>query len=135
MAANTRYEPAPQRDSFEERPYTQAPPSYEATADAPGTPRSEDDNLPDDFKVLLAYCHSEQEANSSSSAAQSQRERFRSGCSSSGKSTLYCKTRGTTTYSTTSVPTNRVQNGADPPHDHPQLGLLFQRQVPDLDPV
>jgi FtsH-binding integral membrane protein len=47
MAANTRYEPAPQRDSFEEPGYTRAPPSYQAT-DA--TPRSEDDNLPDDFK-------------------------------------------------------------------------------------
>ena len=51
MAANTRYEPAPQRDSFEDRQYTQAPPSYQATADNPAPPRSEDDNLPDDFKV------------------------------------------------------------------------------------
>ncbi|RJE18582.1 BAX inhibitor family protein [Aspergillus sclerotialis] len=50
MAANTRYEPAPQRDSFEDRQYTQPPPSYQATAEMPGTPRSEDDNLPDDFK-------------------------------------------------------------------------------------
>ncbi|RAL12735.1 Bax inhibitor-1 family protein [Aspergillus homomorphus CBS 101889] len=50
MAANTRYEPAPQRDSFEERGYTQPPPSYQATADHSQAPRSEDDNVPDDFK-------------------------------------------------------------------------------------
>jgi hypothetical protein len=48
MAANTRYQPAPQRDSFDERPYNPAPPSYEATAEGP---RTEDDNVPDDFKV------------------------------------------------------------------------------------
>ncbi|KAL4913923.1 inhibitor of apoptosis-promoting Bax1-domain-containing protein [Aspergillus aurantiobrunneus] len=47
MAANTRYEPAPQRDSFEDQQYTRAPPSYQAT---PQEPRSEDDNVPDDFK-------------------------------------------------------------------------------------
>lgn len=51
MAANTRYEPAPQRDSFEDRPYTQAPPSYQATDDFATEPRSEGDNVPDDFKV------------------------------------------------------------------------------------
>lgn len=50
MAANTRYEPAPQRDSFEE-PYTQGPPSYQATAEPEPEPRTEYDNLPDDFKV------------------------------------------------------------------------------------
>jgi hypothetical protein len=52
MAANTRYQPAPQRDSLEEEesPFTRAPPSYEATAEAP---RSEDDNVPDDFKVCF----------------------------------------------------------------------------------
>lgn len=50
MAANARYEPAPQRDSFEGQGYTQAPPSYQATAQEP-QPRSEDDNVPDDFKV------------------------------------------------------------------------------------
>lgn len=49
MAANARYERAPQRDSFEDQAYTQAPPSYQATADP--EPRSEGDNLPDDFKV------------------------------------------------------------------------------------
>ena len=54
MAANTKYQAAPQRDSFEESNYTQAPPSYQAEAsNAPlfGAPRSEDDNVPDDFKV------------------------------------------------------------------------------------
>ncbi|KAK4989329.1 hypothetical protein LTR50_003321 [Elasticomyces elasticus] len=51
MAANTKYQPAPQRDSFEEPSYSQPPPSYQAEAvNAPGVPRSEDDNLPDDFK-------------------------------------------------------------------------------------
>ncbi|KAI9375753.1 inhibitor of apoptosis-promoting Bax1-domain-containing protein [Aspergillus egyptiacus] len=49
MAANARYEPAPQRDSFEDQQYPQAPPSYQATAQEPA-PRSEDDNVPDDFK-------------------------------------------------------------------------------------
>ncbi|OJJ57087.1 hypothetical protein ASPSYDRAFT_59490 [Aspergillus sydowii CBS 593.65] len=48
MAANARYEPAPQRDSFEDQQYSQAPPSYQATAEP--APRSEDDNVPDDFK-------------------------------------------------------------------------------------
>ncbi|KAJ5573712.1 Bax inhibitor 1-like protein [Penicillium hispanicum] len=49
MAANTRYEAAPQRDSFEDQHYTQAPPSYQAAAEYP-EPRTEGDNLPDDFK-------------------------------------------------------------------------------------
>ncbi|KAF7164388.1 hypothetical protein CNMCM5623_008976 [Aspergillus felis] len=49
MAANARYEPAPQRDSFEDEPFPQAPPSYQATASR-DAPRSEDDNVPDDFK-------------------------------------------------------------------------------------
>lgn len=52
MAATTKYQPAPQRDSFEEQEFTQPPPSYQAEAsNAPGVPRGEDDNLPDDFKV------------------------------------------------------------------------------------
>lgn len=55
MAANTKYQPAPQRDSFEEASYTQAPPSYQAAPtphdDLLSGPRNEDDNLPDDFKV------------------------------------------------------------------------------------
>ncbi|KAF2807257.1 UPF0005-domain-containing protein [Mytilinidion resinicola] len=55
MAANTKYQPAPQRDSFEEPGYSQAPPSYDAEASTQaallgGVPRSEDDNIPDDFK-------------------------------------------------------------------------------------
>lgn len=58
MAANTKYQPAPQRDSLEENNYTQAPPSYQATGSDPsaqeallgGIPRGEDDNVPDDFK-------------------------------------------------------------------------------------
>jgi hypothetical protein len=54
MAANTKYQPAPQRDSFEEQSYSQPPPSYQAEAanePVPGVARDEDDNLPDDFKV------------------------------------------------------------------------------------
>ena len=53
MAANTKYQPAPQRDSFDEPSYSQAPPSYQAEASNPilGAPRGEDDNVPDDFKV------------------------------------------------------------------------------------
>jgi len=54
MAFNTKYQPAPQRDSFEGSNYTQAPPSYQAESsshnDLLGGPRGEDDNLPDDFK-------------------------------------------------------------------------------------
>ena len=60
MSSTTKYQPAPQRDSFEEQTYTVPPPSYQnssgpsTTAPAPGdgygTPRSEDDNVPDDFK-------------------------------------------------------------------------------------
>ncbi|KAG8525721.1 uncharacterized protein KY384_000481 [Bacidia gigantensis] len=54
MAANTKYQPAPQRDSFEESSYTQAPPSYQAeqsqNENLLGGPRGEDDNVPDDFK-------------------------------------------------------------------------------------
>ncbi|MCJ1270454.1 hypothetical protein MMC22_010351 [Lobaria immixta] len=54
MSNNTKYQPAPQRDSFEESNYTQAPPSYQAETsghrDILEGPRSEDDNVPDDFK-------------------------------------------------------------------------------------
>ncbi|KAJ9653797.1 hypothetical protein H2198_007086 [Neophaeococcomyces mojaviensis] len=56
MASSTKYQPAPQRDSFEEQPsYSQAPPLYQpgsnpADADYGSTRRSEDDNVPDDFK-------------------------------------------------------------------------------------
>lgn len=54
MAANTKYTPAPTRDSFEDQQrYSQPPPSYQAEASSPvmGESRYEDDNLPDDFKV------------------------------------------------------------------------------------
>jgi protein lifeguard len=60
MAATAKYQAAPTRDSFDEQP-TQAPPSYQDDPAAGsssnngvlnyGTPRSEDDNVPDDFKV------------------------------------------------------------------------------------
>jgi len=54
MAANTKYQPAPQRDSLDEPNYTQAPPSYQAEGSSHdnllGAPRGEDDNVPDDFK-------------------------------------------------------------------------------------
>ena len=57
MATNTKYQPAPQRDSFDEPSYSQAPPSYQAQANDPmlGAPRGEDDNVPDDFKVRRAF--------------------------------------------------------------------------------
>ncbi|KAL9112824.1 MAG: hypothetical protein Q9227_002901 [Pyrenula ochraceoflavens] len=52
--SSTKYQPAPQRDSLDESSYSQAPPSYQAgdsaTDNLLGAPRSEDDNLPDDFK-------------------------------------------------------------------------------------
>ena len=50
MAANTKYQAAPQRDSFDEPQYSQAPPSYQADEPLLNAPRSEDDNIPDDFK-------------------------------------------------------------------------------------
>lgn len=47
---NTKaYQPVPARDSFEEPSYAQAPPSYQAEP-AMGESRTEDDNVPDDFK-------------------------------------------------------------------------------------
>ena len=62
MGANTKYQAAPQRDSFDEPSYTQAPPSYQAEASQNdpmlGGPRGEDDNLPDDFKVsFILHSH------------------------------------------------------------------------------
>ena len=56
MAANTKYQAAPQRDSFEEGNYTEAPPSYQAESSSNNPPssgafRQEDDHVPDDFKV------------------------------------------------------------------------------------
>lgn len=60
MAPDTKYQPAPQRDSFDETNYPHPPPSYqaEASTDAAllgGQPRSEDDNIPDDFKVRRVF--------------------------------------------------------------------------------
>jgi hypothetical protein len=58
MAANTKYQAAPQRDSFDEPSYTQAPPSYQAAGPSDGllgAPRGEDDNVPDDFKVSILH--------------------------------------------------------------------------------
>jgi hypothetical protein len=53
--AGPKYQDIPQRDSLDEPQYSQAPPSYDAEASTQaallsGVPRSEDDNLPDDFK-------------------------------------------------------------------------------------
>ncbi|GAB7359518.1 hypothetical protein MBLNU230_g6162t1 [Neophaeotheca triangularis] len=55
MAANSKYQPAPTRDSFEEQGnggqgYSQPPPSYQADEPVLGQARDEDDNVPDDFK-------------------------------------------------------------------------------------
>jgi hypothetical protein len=61
MAPNTKYSPAPQRDSFDDSAqYSQAPPSYAepsaARDDAAllGGPRNSEDNIPDDFKVSIS---------------------------------------------------------------------------------
>ena len=51
--ANTRYQPVPVQDSYrdEEAAYTQTPPSYQQEQEpVPGEARTEDDNVPDDFK-------------------------------------------------------------------------------------
>lgn len=49
MASTAKYQAAPQRDSLDD--YSQPPPSYQAEpATEPVGRRSEDDNLPDDFK-------------------------------------------------------------------------------------
>jgi FtsH-binding integral membrane protein len=56
MSSNTKYSPAPQRDSADESRYTQAPPSYQPSSSADqaallgGGARSSEDNIPDDFK-------------------------------------------------------------------------------------
>ena len=98
MAGNTKYQPAPQRDSFEESSYTQAPPSYQAESSHQDTllagPRGEDDNVPDDFKVRS---NNDMTLNISadslfSSEAQSQKRPSPYACSSSEKSMPYCKT-------------------------------------------
>jgi hypothetical protein len=50
--SSAKYQPAPQRDSFDEPSYSQAPPSYQENVQSPllGAARTENDNLPDDFK-------------------------------------------------------------------------------------
>ena len=96
MAANTKYQAAPQRDSFDEPNYTQAPPSYQAAGPSDGllgAPRGEDDNVPDDFKVQSpSQPHgrlSELPIDvSHSSAAPSPKPPSTSACNSSAKSTL-----------------------------------------------
>lgn len=57
MSSNTKYQPAPQRDSLDTAMYSQAPPSYDdgptASSDNDallGGPRNSEDNVPDDFK-------------------------------------------------------------------------------------
>jgi hypothetical protein len=64
MAATAKYQDVPQRDSFEGAGYSQPPPSYQAEP-VPGDARSEDDNVPDDFKVCgpCSSSHLWQEAN------------------------------------------------------------------------
>jgi protein lifeguard len=49
--SNTKYQPVPARDSLDEpsASYTQQPPSYQEDS-LLGAPRSEYDNVPDDFK-------------------------------------------------------------------------------------
>lgn len=93
MAANARYEPAPQRDSFEDQQFTQAPPSYQATAEP--APRTENDNLPDDFKVRIIHVHTlantEMLTIAYSSAAACRKALSTSGCSSCARSTLSCE--------------------------------------------
>lgn len=52
--AGPKYQNVPQRDSFEESSHAQSPPTYQAEDPQQtllsGVPRSENDNLPDDFK-------------------------------------------------------------------------------------
>lgn len=58
--SNAKYVPAPQEDPDNAPSYSQAPPTYQAEAEAAGAasdearlfggPRSSEDNLPDDFK-------------------------------------------------------------------------------------
>jgi hypothetical protein len=67
MSKSTKYSSAPQRDSFDEASrYSQAPPAYN---DEPSTssdqaallggPRSSEDNIPDDFKVIMMSARGE----------------------------------------------------------------------------
>lgn len=150
MAANTRYEPAPQRDSLDDPSYSQAPPSYQATAvPAEPAPRSEDDNLPDDFKVCTYHAiwrtFTQLErwklTKSHSSEVPWPKERLTSVCNSFARCTLSCKLnpisklRPERVGSTNSLLTLLTQNGPTPPHNDPKLNLLLQRLLPRLDPV
>lgn len=95
MAANTKYQVAPQRDSLEEPNYTQAPPSYQAEASRDtllGQPRSENDNVPDDFKVSRSCPEFESSLLTfGSSGALWPRLRYLSACSLSAKSIPSCE--------------------------------------------
>lgn len=97
MSANTKYQAAPQRDSFEESNYTQAPPSYQAEASSQsnllGQPRGEDDNVPDDFKVSYFeyYMLVEIVAERRSLEAPSRKLPSLSVCSSCARYTRSCK--------------------------------------------
>jgi hypothetical protein len=59
MATHGKYQRVPGEDHDEPvTSYTQAPPSYQAESSSHallGAARTEDDNLPDDFKVYTAY--------------------------------------------------------------------------------
>jgi hypothetical protein len=59
MTGNNKYQPAPQRDSFEGQSYTDAPPSYQADDQAallgPEGVAASRDAIPDDFKVRIPY--------------------------------------------------------------------------------
>jgi hypothetical protein len=95
MAASTKYQPAPQRDSLEESSYAQPPPSYQQDDHAAllGAPRSEDDNLPDDFKVrtLMIHIGLNSMLTSPSLVASCQRRLSTSECSLSAKFMPSCK--------------------------------------------
>jgi hypothetical protein len=62
MSGSTKYSATAQRDSLDDSTnYSQAPPAYEDQPSSShdqaallGGPRSSDDNIPDDFKVMRA---------------------------------------------------------------------------------
>ena len=91
MAANTKYQPVAARDSFEESAAMPPPPSYQEESGVPGEARTEDDNIPDDFKVgqipRIEVAADTMLTPVASSAAQSQKQPFRFACNSFAKST------------------------------------------------
>ena len=98
MAANTKYQPAPQRDSFEDGNYSQAPPSYQAEGSNNnpllGQPRVEGDNVPDDFKVYCPVFNKTRlrmDSYWTSLVVPSLRPRYPFGCSSFVRFTRYCE--------------------------------------------